>query len=99
VGLKNLPGLYHPESDRARENSFRLREKRFRLDFRRKFFTQRVVRHRNRLPWECVDAPSWVQSQAGCGPGQHDLVDGNPSYAQGFEIIRSLRSFPIQDIL
>jgi len=28
------------------------------LDIRRKFFTQRVVTHGNRLPKEAVDAPS-----------------------------------------
>ena len=59
VAFQYLKGTYKQEgewlfmrvdSDRTRGNGFKLRRVRFSLDIKKKFFTQRVVTHWNRLP-------------------------------------------------
>ncbi|KFR16275.1 hypothetical protein N306_01970, partial [Opisthocomus hoazin] len=55
-------------------NGCKLKEGRFRLDIRKKFFTMRVVRHWNKLPREAVAAPSPEVFKARLGRALSSLV-------------------------
>ena len=68
-----------------RGTSFKLKERRFTLDVRKKFLAQKTVRCWHSCPEKLwCPIPGGAQGQVGWGPGQPELVGGSP--AHGFEI-------------
>jgi len=97
VAFQYLKGAYEQEgvqvftwvdSDRTRGNGFKLRQGRFRLAIRRKFFTQKVMTHWNRLPKEVVDVPSPETFKARLDVALGSLVWGlvTPHIAGGLKL-------------
>jgi len=75
------------DSDRTWQNGLKLKEGWFRLEVRKKFFTQSVL-NLEQVHQRSCECPitGGVQSQAGWDPVQSHLLVGSPAHSRGVGI-------------
>lgn len=99
VAYRKERGEKKEPSNRTRGNGFELKEGKFRLDLRKKFFTVMVVRHWNTLPREAVYDPSLEELKAGLDGALSNHSGRCPGPRQGRSARLSLRCLPTQTML